>query len=132
MMKKYFLLVLFLLLNTFVFLNPVNAKERKVLIQFNYNGPEASEFRLYCNNKLIHTIPYGVSGDEFTTDINQSHLEFVLSAIVGNTEYSSPPYIVDLPEKPQDFKIGKLNGKITIDYKKNKKNVFCESSFKTS
>ena len=108
--------VLFVILG--VFSSLAFAENRNVSIQFTYSGPEASEFRLYCNGfpEPVHVIPYGATDSNFVMNIVENDLEFILSAVVDGLEYLSDTYPVEVVKKMQDFKIGAVLGVIKIKY----------------
>jgi len=92
------------------------AEDRTVNITFTYDGAVASEFRVYCDDIIVHSIPYGKTDDSFIMDITKNHLVFIVAAVVNGVEHRSDPFPKDVVEKMKDFKVGEVRALIKIKY----------------
>lgn len=116
-MKKIFLLLVLFIVMFGVPPCSVQAENKNVSIEFSYAGPVASEFRVYCNDKVVHTIPYGNTSAIFIMDITENYLKFEVASVDAGLEYKSSPYPVTMVKEMEDFKIGNvIHGRITIKY----------------
>ncbi len=114
MKKICFVFVLFVLLR--LLCSWAHAEERTVTITFTYDGAVASEFRIYCDDVVVHSIPYGKTDDLFTMDIVKNHLVFVVAAVVNGVEHKSDSFPKEVVVKIKDFRIGGVKTFIKIKY----------------